>query len=79
MVGEKETTCGCYTSLHERRSVLKVAFGTGLGLLLRHGAMAQDADPHNARPQEGDRFVFTGGEQKGAIITLEDLPVVAHR
>ena len=75
MVSEKETTCGCYTPLHERRSVLKVAFGTGLGLLLQHGAMAQDADPHNARPQEGDRLVFTGGERQGTIITLEGLPV----
>jgi rieske iron-sulfur protein len=65
----------CSTPVHERRSVLKVAFGTGLGLLLRHGAMAQDADPHNARPQEGDHFVFTGGERKGTIITPEDLPV----
>jgi rieske iron-sulfur protein len=75
MVDAKETTCVCYTPLHERRRVLQVAFGTGLGLLLRHGAMAQDADPHNARPQGGDRFVFTGGERKGTIITPEDLPV----
>src|SRR6266581_540559 len=57
------------------RYILKVAFGTGLGLLLQHGAMAQDTDPHNARPQEGDRLVFTGGERQGTIITLEDLPV----
>jgi len=74
-VGEKETTYGYYTPVHERRSVLKVAVGTGLGLLLRHGAMAQDADPRKARPQAGDRFVFTGGERQGTIITLEALPV----
>ena len=74
-MGEKDTTCGCYMPVHERRSVLKVACGAGLGLLWRHGAMAQDADPRNARPQAGDHFVFTSGERQGTIITLEDLPV----
>src|SRR5438552_2366243 len=47
-----ETGAGC-TPLHERRSVLKVALGTGLGLLWRDVATAQDPDPRNARPQEG--------------------------
>ena len=75
MVGEKDTTCGCDMPVHERRGVLKVACGAGLGLLWRHIAMAQDADPRNARPQAGDRFVFTSGERQGTILTLEDLTV----
>jgi Rieske Fe-S protein len=37
--------------------------------------MAQDIDPRDARPQEGDRFVFATGERKGDLITLPDLPL----
>src|SRR5215471_18730930 len=63
VVGEKDTTCGCYTPVHERRSVLKVACGAGLGLLWRHLAMAPDVGPRKARPQVGDHVVFTSGDR----------------
>ncbi len=58
-----------------RRSVLQAALGTGLGLLLPERARAQAADPRNARPQEGDRLVYADGDQKGALIKLDALPV----
>jgi len=58
----------------KRRRVLKAALGAGLGWLTHEVATAQ-ADPRNARPQEGDRFVFAGGERKGAIVTTGDLPL----
>jgi rieske iron-sulfur protein len=57
-----------------RRSVLQAALGTSLGLLLPEVAIAQAANPRNARPQDGDRFVFAGGERKGIMVTLADLP-----
>src|SRR3989442_12523054 len=41
---------------------------------MNKAAMAQ-ADPRNARPQEGDRFVFAGGDRKGAVVTTGDLPL----
>ena len=59
----------------KRRTVLKAALELGLGWPLLKGAMAQDGDPHEARPQEGDQFVFAGGGRKGDLITPADLPV----
>jgi rieske iron-sulfur protein len=69
----------CYA----RRRVLQATLGTGLGLLLAERTAAQDIEPRNARPQEGDRFVFSTGARKGVIITPEDLslggpPVTAY-
>ena len=58
-----------------RRSVLQAALGTGLGLLLPEVARAQAADPRNARPQAGDRLVYADGDQKGAPVKLDALPV----
>lgn len=57
-----------------RRAMLKLAAGAGLGLLVPDGALAQDDNPRRARPQTNDRFVFAGGERKGQVITLADLP-----
>ena len=58
-----------------RRTVLKAALVLGLGWPVPKGAMAQDGEPRNARPQEGDRFVFASGERKGDVITPADLPL----
>src|SRR5207248_4906315 len=60
--------------ISKRRRVLKAAWGAGLGWLMHEAAMAQ-AEPRNARPQEGDRFVFAGGDRKGVIVTPGDLPL----
>jgi|SRR5437867_1530778 len=57
-----------------RRAVLKLALGIGLGLPWAHGADAQGGDPRSARPQPNDRFVFAGGDRKGQMVTLRDLP-----
>jgi len=57
-----------------RRTVLKLAVGAGL-MLPRVGMVAaQGDDPRKARPQPNDRLVFAGGDRKGQVITLEDLP-----
>ena len=61
-------------SCYERRRVLQAALGTGLGLLFVERTRAQDVEPHNARPQAGDQFVFTTGDRKGATITPGALP-----
>jgi rieske iron-sulfur protein len=58
----------------DRRSVLQAALGTGIGLLLPEIARAQ-ADPRDARPREGDRLVYADGDQKGAPIKLDALPL----
>jgi Rieske Fe-S protein len=56
-----------------RRDLLKAALGAAaLGLV--HGrASAQAADPRNARPQAGDRFVYSVGPNKGNVIKPGDL------
>jgi len=58
-----------------RRSLLQAALGTGLGLLLPPPVLAQNADPRNARPQEGDRLVYADGDQKGTLIKPDALPL----
>ena len=68
---------------YERRMLLQAALGTGLGLLLAERTRAQDVEPRNARPQEGDHFVFATGDRKGATIMPGDLtlggpPVTAY-
>ena len=57
-----------------RRAVLNLAVGVGLALPVAGLVSAQDADPRKARPQRNDRFVFAGGDRKGQLITLADLP-----
>jgi rieske iron-sulfur protein len=58
--------------MKDRRKVLKAAVGSGIGLVLARTAQAQ-ANPKEARPQEGDRFVYSDGERKGAVVKLDDL------
>ncbi|HTE13553.1 MAG TPA: Rieske (2Fe-2S) protein, partial [Burkholderiales bacterium] len=63
-----------FRQMEERRKVIKAAVGAGLAAMLPEVARAQ-ADPRNARPQDGDRLVFAEGERKGALIKLDALPV----
>jgi rieske iron-sulfur protein len=57
-----------------RRTVLKLAVVAGLALP-RAGIVAADDDARRkARPQPNDRLVFAGGDRKGQLITLADLP-----
>ena len=57
-----------------RRAVLKLAVVAGLALP-RAGIVAADDDARRkARPQPNDRLVFAGGDRKGQLITLADLP-----
>ena len=65
--------CGDATPSRERRQMLQGAIGAALGSMWPGVARAQDADPRNARPREGDRFVFAGGDRKGAIVMARDL------
>jgi Rieske Fe-S protein len=58
--------------MNNRRKILGGAVGSGLGMMLPHPAQAQ-ANPKEARPQAGDRFVFGDGERKGAPVKLDDL------
>jgi rieske iron-sulfur protein len=60
---------------NNRRCVLQAALGTGLGMMLPQHLLAQNADPRNARPQEGDRLVYADGEQKGKPIKADTLPL----
>jgi Rieske Fe-S protein len=73
MASPQFTVCRCCES---RRSLLKAALGTGLTVLVPDLAPAQ-SDPRNLRPQEGDRFVLSGGERKGNVMTLSDVPLSA--
>ena len=59
---------------HKRRTVLKGALGLGLALPMLEARAATD-DPRQARPQEGDQFVYFTGERKGEIVTAADLPM----
>lgn len=72
-VRNSPATCDCALPVHERRHVLQAAFGAALGSLLPGIVVAQDTEPRNARPQQGDRFVFAGGDRKGAIVMVRDL------
>ncbi len=57
--------------MKNRRIVIK-ALGAGLSVMLPGVTLAQ-ADPRNARPQEGDRLVFADGDNKGTPIKLDAL------
>jgi len=61
----------------ERRNVLRAGLGAALVCLVPARAAAQnkDGDPHNLRPQEGDRLVFADGERKGKPVAPDDLPL----
>lgn len=58
----------------ERRAVLELAVAVGLALPVAGLVAAQEENPRKARPQRNDRFVFAGGDRKGKVITLADLP-----
>jgi rieske iron-sulfur protein len=57
-----------------RRTVLKLAVFAGLALPRVGIVGAQDDARRRARPQPNDRLVFAGGDRKGQLITLTDLP-----
>jgi rieske iron-sulfur protein len=73
-VGDTGATGARSVPGYARRTILQVVVGTGLGLLLTTHTQAQDAEPRNARPQAGDRFIVASGERKGATLTPDDLP-----
>jgi Rieske Fe-S protein len=54
--------------------VLKLAVVVGLSLPRVGIVGAQDDARRKARPQPNDRLVFAGGDRKGQLITLTDLP-----
>ena len=56
-VGDSGDTGAGSLPCYERRMLLHAALGTGLGLLLAERTRAQEVEPRNARPQEGDLFV----------------------
>ena len=64
--------CACTCS---RRALLRAAVGAAAVGLMPGRATAQGADPRNARPQVGDRFVYSVGPRKGAIVGTDDLPL----
>ena len=82
-MGDAGDTGAGFLPCYERRLLLQMALGTGLGLLVAERTEAQDVEPRNARPQAGDHFVFATGERKGATIMPSDLtlggpPVTAY-
>ena len=66
--------CFCFGERVERRAALKTALGIVLGLNLVHVAAAQEVDPRDARPQDGDQLAFADGDRRGEIITPSDPP-----
>ena len=54
--------------------MLKLAVVVGLALPRVGISGAQDDERRKARPQPNDRLVFAGGDRKGQLITLTDLP-----
>ena len=54
--------------------MLKLAVVAGLALPRVGIVGAQDDARRKARPQPNDRLVFAGGDRKGQLITLTDLP-----
>lgn len=58
-----------------RRNLLGAAVGAAALGLVPGRAAAQGAEPRNARPQVGDRFVYSVGPKKGTAVGLNDLPL----
>ena len=67
--------CPWFARPLERRAALKAALSIVLGLNFVHVAAAQDVDPRNARPQDGDQLVFADGDRQGEIVTRKDPPL----
>jgi rieske iron-sulfur protein len=60
--------------MEQRRSLLKAAAVGGVAMVLPAAQVAQaQGNPKEARPQEGDRFVLSEGDKKGAAVKLDDL------
>lgn len=59
---------------YSRRDLLKAATGAAL-LGLAPGRATAQADTRNARPQVGDRFVYSTGPKKGVVVGPDDLPL----
>ncbi len=57
-----------------RRELLKAALGVAVAGLAPGSSSAQ-GDPRNARPQTGDRFVYSTGPKKGSAVAPGDLPL----
>jgi rieske iron-sulfur protein len=74
-VDVNDIDCSSFSRCYARRTALKAALGLCLGWPALNSAVAQGGEPRNARPQEGDRFVFANGERKGDIIAPADLPL----
>jgi len=74
-MGDSGDTGASSLPCYERRMLLQAALSTGLGLLVAERTRAQDVEPRNARPQEGDHFVFATGDRKGAMIMPGDLTI----
>ena len=64
--------CACMCS---RRDLLRAAVGAAALGLVPGRATAQGADPRSARPQIGDRFVYSVGPKKGTVVGHNDLPL----
>lgn len=75
-MADEEATQGCTigASGGSRRELLKAAVGVAVASLAPGRASAQ-GDPRNARAQTGDRFVYSTGPKKGAVIAPDDLPL----
>jgi len=58
--------------MDQRRKVLKAAAMGSVSTLMPCAVLAQ-GNPKEARPQEGDRFVISEGDKKGAVVKLDDL------
>ena len=64
---------------YHRRTVLQAALGLGVMLPCMHQAAAQDTDPRSLRPQTGDQFVFSSGEQKESSLRQRSCRWGKHR
>jgi len=72
--GKEEDSGMSCRAAGSRRGLLKAAFGVAIANLAPGPAAAQP-DPRNARPQVGDRFVYSTGAKKGAVVAPGDLPL----
>jgi Rieske Fe-S protein len=68
---EKDTV----SHLLSRRTVLKFALGTGLGLQFAGLTAGATDTVRKARPQAGDFFTFSLGDRQGQLVTAQDLPL----
>jgi rieske iron-sulfur protein len=65
--------CVCAAPRQHRRTVLKAAIGAAIGAMLPDAVRAQNADPRNLRPQDGDVFVATDAAARDKPLAAADL------